>query len=233
MTSTAGSFQRARRPEQIEARRVAILSVAEKLLRERPVSEISLRELSSEVGLAKSNVLRYFDSREAIFLEVLDKAWRVWLDDLEQALHANRGPVTSAPHDREIRVASMLAESLAGRRLLCELIAAMAGVLESNITVEFARTFKRRAAANSARLAELIRNELPVLDESAAQHFAGAVFVIVAGLWPYATPTPAVAAVTAEMGLPPADESFEHNLREGLGNQLVGLVARSTSVERH
>src|SRR3954469_20145585 len=112
MTSTAGSFQRARRPEQIEARRVAILSVAEKLLRERPVAEISLRELSCRVGLAKSNVLRYFDSREAIFLEVLDVTWTDWLDDLEETL---ADPGAAEPgFAREERLAGTLAASLAG-----------------------------------------------------------------------------------------------------------------------
>ncbi len=39
-------------------------------------TEISLRELSDRVGLAKSNVMRYFDSREAIFLEVLDEEFQ-------------------------------------------------------------------------------------------------------------------------------------------------------------
>ena len=64
MVATHG-FQRARRPEQIEARRCAILDAARAMLGSRPVADISLRELSESVGLAKSNVLRYFDSREA------------------------------------------------------------------------------------------------------------------------------------------------------------------------
>ena len=55
------------------ARRTAIMAVARDMLAEKNVGDISLRELSDRVGLAKSNVLRYFDSREAIFLEVLDE----------------------------------------------------------------------------------------------------------------------------------------------------------------
>ena len=78
----SAGFQRARRPEQVEARRRAILAAARELLAERPVAGISLRELSCRVGLPKSNVLRYFDSSEAIFLEVLDGVWTAWLDDL-------------------------------------------------------------------------------------------------------------------------------------------------------
>ena len=68
------------------ARRLAIMNVAREMLAEKTVGDISLRELSDRVGLAKSNVLRYFDSREAIFLEVLDEEFAMWLSDIEDRL---------------------------------------------------------------------------------------------------------------------------------------------------
>jgi AcrR family transcriptional regulator len=68
------AFQRARSAEQREARRRTILDTAAAMLEEMPVSEVSLNELSRRVGLAKSNVLRYFESREEILLELLDQA---------------------------------------------------------------------------------------------------------------------------------------------------------------
>ena len=46
------------------------------MLAEMPVAEVTLNELSRRAGLAKSNVLRYFESREAVLLELLDSAWR-------------------------------------------------------------------------------------------------------------------------------------------------------------
>src|SRR5215212_6142162 len=80
------TFRRARNEEQREVRRQAILSTAEAMLAEMPVAALSLNELSRRVGLAKSNVLRYFESREAVLLELLDTAWREWLDALVVAL---------------------------------------------------------------------------------------------------------------------------------------------------
>ena len=62
------------------------MAVARAMLAEKSVADISLRELSDRVGLAKSNVLRYFDSREAIFLEVLDEECRCWLDEVDSRL---------------------------------------------------------------------------------------------------------------------------------------------------
>ncbi|HEX4291540.1 MAG TPA: helix-turn-helix domain-containing protein, partial [Trebonia sp.] len=64
-------FQRARSEEQREIRRQAILDTAAAMLDLMPVSEVTLNELSRRAGLAKSNVLRYFESREAILLELL------------------------------------------------------------------------------------------------------------------------------------------------------------------
>ncbi|PSL58518.1 TetR family transcriptional regulator [Saccharothrix carnea] len=211
-------FKRARRPEQVEQRRRTILDTACAMLRERPVADISLRELSDRVGLAKSNVLRYFDSREAIFLEVLDQEWGAWLDEVEEA---------PAPVGEVEAVATVVATSLLRRRLLCELISGMAGVLERNISVDFARVFKRRAHEHTARLADLVRARVPVLDEAAALHFARAVLVMTAGLWPHANPTEAVAQVMRELGGSTAAELVREGLTEGLVNQLVGLVARA------
>lgn len=216
------TFQRARRPEQVAARRAAILSTAAQMLRERQVADISLREIAHRVGLAKSNVLRYFDSREAIFLEVLDQTWTTWLDGL--TLDPGR---SRAGYARETRVATAIATSLVAEPLLCDLFGAMGAVLERNISLDMARDIKSRFHANTNRLADLVRAEVPVLDEAAAAHFAGAVVVIVAGLAPYATPTETVATAAAELGMPCAADLFRDGLTEALVNLLVGLVARA------
>lgn len=218
----SATFQRARRPEQVAARRAAILTAAAEMLRERQVADISLRDLACRVGLAKSNVLRYFDSREAIFLEVLDRTWTAWLDGLELDPGRSRGR-----HARETRVATQVARSLVAEPLLCDLWSAMAAVLERNISLEVARDFKRRFTANTARFAGMVRAAVPVLDDAAATHFAGAVVVLVAGLAPHATPTDTVRAACAELGLPCGPELFADGLTEGLVNLLVGFTARA------
>lgn len=70
------AFQCARSPEQREIRRRTILETSAEMLSEHSVSEVSLNELSRRVGLAKSNVLRYFESREAVLLELLNSVAR-------------------------------------------------------------------------------------------------------------------------------------------------------------
>src|SRR5215813_7092611 len=115
-------FQRARSAEQREARRRVILTTAAAMLADLPVADLSLNELSRRVGLAKSNVLRYFESREAVLLELLDDAAREWLDALAATL---RETVDAAdPLDKRCEaVGAATAVAIAERPGLCELVA--------------------------------------------------------------------------------------------------------------
>src|SRR5580704_8920964 len=113
------TFQRARSEEQREARRRAILNTAAAMLAEMPVAEVTLNELSRRVGLAKSNVLRYFESREAVLLDLLGSQWQEWLaalaGELDEAVDSS-APVAA----RGDQVAAVLATSLNRRPVLCD-----------------------------------------------------------------------------------------------------------------
>jgi AcrR family transcriptional regulator len=220
--TTPGPFRRARRPEQVQLRRESILRAAQSLLEGRRVDDVSLRELGDEVGLAMSNVLRYFDSREAVFLEVLDAAWRSWLDPLEPALRDSvRGQRIAGP-TRARRVAAVLAESLIERPLLCELFSVQVAVLERKISLDYARDFKRRVFSHHDRLAAVLRQALPTLADPSSRHCARMVVALTAGLWPYSHPIPAVATALSELGQPQADDYFRATLRSALEYQLIG-----------
>jgi AcrR family transcriptional regulator len=214
-------FQRARRPEQREARRQAILDAAAAMLAEFPVNDISLRELSRRVGLAKSNVLRYFETREEVFLELLDRSGREWLDEL-----AERLVQISDDSDPVGRVAAELAGSLTARPLFCELVSAMASVLERNISVDVARRFKLRMMETATVLVGLLREHVPGLTEEGAGQFVAALLALVAGLWPFAHPTDAVRAAIEELGLDASHLDFAASLREAAATHLTGVLAR-------
>jgi len=219
------TFQRARRPEQMAARRSAIITSAREMLVEKNVADISLRELSDRIGLAKSNVLRYFDSREAIFLEVLDEEFQAWLADLEARL--GRPRARKANYANEIRVATAVADSLTDRQLLCGLIGSMAGVLERNISFGFARDFKARAMGRSAELAQLVARQLRWLPHDFIEFFAEGALTLAAGMYPFSVPTEPVRAAITELGFPDPAERFGEGLRIGLATWLIGAAAQT------
>jgi AcrR family transcriptional regulator len=224
VTST---FQRARRPEQLAARRSAILAAARAALESRRIDEVTLRDISEGVGLAKSNVLRYFDSREAIFLELLDEECRDWLADLAVEFGPSRA--RKAKYANEIRIAGIIAETLAERRLMCELLGAMAGVLERNISLPFARDFKVRAMGNIAALSGLVGRQLPWLPTEFIEFIGEGILTLVAGMYPFSVPTEPVRQAMAELDFPDPHCRFLDGLRAGLTTWLIGAAAQSPS----
>ncbi|MCA6094718.1 TetR/AcrR family transcriptional regulator [Streptomyces sp. SCA3-4] len=220
------TFQRARSEEQREIRRRAILDTAAAMLDEMSVGAVSLNELSRRVGLAKSNVLRYFESREAVLLELLDRDWRQWTAALPEQLAASVTP--GAPTiQRGREFAAVLARSLAQHRVLCDLLSAQAGVLEHNVSADVAARYKRAALDNVAALAALARRHLPELGGHADQLCAQAIMVSGA-VWTHARPSAAMlAAYAADPSLAALRMDFTNALEEMLTTLVAGTLARA------
>jgi AcrR family transcriptional regulator len=220
-------FQRARSEEQREARRQAILGAAAAMLAEMPVAEVTLNELSRRAGLAKSNVLRYFESREAVLLELLDSAWQDWLAQLDAELAdavAAGDPVAS----RADQLAAAVAASLAARPMLCDLISAQAAVLERNVSPQVAAQYKRASIAGISALGALLLRSVPELGEPDAFRLAGAAVMTTAALWPHTQPSAAMlAAYAADPALAAMRLDFTATLREMLEVLTAGLLART------
>jgi len=221
-------FQRARSEEQRAERRRAILDTAAAMLAEMPVAEVSLNELSRRVGLAKSNVLRYFESREAVLLELLDAQWRSWTDELTGALPAAVDK-DADPYDRGAQLATAIAESLAAHPVLCDLIAAQAAVLERNISTEAVAAFKRTAIDDISVLAETFLAHIPELGVEDAFKFAGGMLIVTGSLWVHSQPSDALlAAYEANPDLAALRLDFTGTLQEVLEVFLTGLLARAS-----
>jgi len=224
------SFQRARSEEQRTQRRRLILDTAAAMLSEMPVAQVSLNELSRRVGLAKSNVLRYFESREAVLLELLDSMSRQWLDQLDDVLTAEVEPGATLTA-RADQVADALAASLARRPVLCDLVSAQAAVLEHNVSPQVAARFKRAAIASVTTLAGLVRRQIPELGEQAAGRFAGAAVMVTGAVWTHTRPSPAMlAAYDADPSLAAMRLDFTATLREVFEVLIAGLLARARSL---
>jgi AcrR family transcriptional regulator len=220
-------FQRARNEEQREARRHAILGTAAAMLAEMPVAEVTLNELSRRAGLAKSNVLRYFESREAVLLELLDSAWQDWLAGLDKD-PAVAVDATASVRERTDQMAAAMAASLAARPMLCDLISAQAAVLERNVSPQVAAQYKRATMAGVAALGGLMLRCVPELGEPDAFRLAGATVMTASALWPHTQPSAAMlAAYAADPELAVMRLDFTDTLREVLQVMTAGLLARS------
>ena len=118
-----------------------ILAAARELALRDGVRAVSLADIAARVGIHKSALLRYFETREQIFLELTAQAWREWT----AALHAEldeAGTGLTRP-----LVADVVARSFGDRPLLCDLIAHTPLNLERNVSTEAVRRYKLTSLA--------------------------------------------------------------------------------------
>ncbi|ADG76444.1 transcriptional regulator, TetR family [Cellulomonas flavigena DSM 20109] len=219
------TFQRARSEEQRELRRRTILDTAAAMLDEMPVADVSLNELSRRVGLAKSNVLRYFESREAVLLELLDDRLGTWLTDLDAEL-AGGVEAGASPGTRATQLADVLSDSLATRPVLCDLFGAQGGVLEHNVSVDVVVRHKRASLAHLETLEELLRRHVPELGDQ-AQRFGLLTLVTAGAVSSYVPPPPSVlAAFEQDPTLAVLHLETREALRVALTAGLLGFLPR-------
>ena len=94
--TTSPAFQRARSPEHKAERREAILAAAARLAVRDGVRQVTLTEIAAAVGIHKSALLRYFETREQIFLELTGRAWTEWAEATRAALRRDPRQTTTA-----------------------------------------------------------------------------------------------------------------------------------------
>ena len=219
------TFQRARSEEQREIRRRAILETTSAMLDEMPVAQVTLNELSRRVGLAKTAVLRYFESREAVLLDLMDDRTKTWLAELEPELTRSVDAARSAV-ERGEQLADVLSRSLAAQTVLCDLYGAQGGVLEHNVSVEVVRRHKRASLANLAVMAGLIRQHLPEVGDQ-AELFCLNVLIVGGALSAYTSPPPSLLAVyESEPALAVHHIDLQSALRLAIITSLVGMLPR-------
>lgn len=196
------------------------------MLAEMPVADITLNGLSRRACMAKSNVLRYFESREAVLLELCVEALAEWVTALERDAAADARAEADAGA-RACGLASAITASLAARPVLCDLISAQAAVLERNISTETVLTYKRASTGYVNRLAAVVATWLPELDAEQARTFTALTALMATATWTQCHTAPAVAAAyEAEPSLQLYRLDFETTLRQALELMLTGLLTR-------
>src|SRR5258707_8780455 len=89
-------FERARQPGQIEQRLEQILEAAMVLFWEKGLENVTMTDIGNKAGTAKSNLCRYFESREHIYLVTLQKVAADWEKKIHEQLQELAGKGTVA-----------------------------------------------------------------------------------------------------------------------------------------
>lgn len=223
-----GQFQRARSPEAKREREEAILDAATQLAGERGVREVTLTDIADAVGMHKSAMLRYFETREEIYLRLTARGWTEWVAALQAQLDDVGRRTAGAPRERVPAAAQALTRSLVSRPLFCDLLAHAPLNLERNVSLETVRTFKLSALAQSAAASRALATCLG-LEEAQARNTITAATTMAGALHQIAAPhTPALRHLYAsDPDLTHALVDVEPRLTDILTTLITGYLATS------
>lgn len=184
-------FLRARKPEEKELRSQHLLATAKALLEQgTDLKQLSLNELARSAGMAKANVYRYFETREALLLELLWTEWQDWYADFQRKCAKKSSGVA----DLEGLI-SILASTIAGRALLCSLTAVLPSVLETNLSEDRLHQFKLSSLNFFGEIAEQLQNYCPELTSKNFTLLLHDTVTFMVGLHPFVFPNQTVKKV--------------------------------------
>lgn len=143
------------------------------------VRAVSLGDIAAAVSLAKSNVVRYFGTREEIYLELTAQCWREWEEVVLDRLADAGGPGD---------VIDVLVETIEERPLFCDLMTECTTTLEHNVSLASARAFKLDAIRVAANVGAAVARVFPGLSESEGVELVGAAGVLAGTIYPMANP---------------------------------------------
>ena len=243
---TVPDFQRARSAEAKQLRESAILEAARTLGAERGIRQITLTEIAEAVGMHKSALLRYFETREEIFLRLTADGWREWsaalrteLEGLQevhglQVVHGVQGVsgvqgasgVSGVSAATPAAVAGAFASTLASRGLFCDLLAQAPLNLERNVSLETVRAFKLVTLAEVEAIVAAVRRLMPGLSERDGVDLIAAATAMSGAFWQMATPGPEIAALyRSDPRLAHAVVDIEPRVSRLLAAMLAGMRA--------
>jgi AcrR family transcriptional regulator len=209
---TSTTFQRARSADAKRAREQAILDAARHLAAERGIREITLTDVAAAVGMHKSALLRYFETREEIFLRLTADGWREWSAALCAELAGDDAPTPGS-------VAAAYGRTLAARGTFCDLLGHAPLNLERHVSVDVVREFKLTTHRELDAIVAATRDRLPSLPEPAAVDVVATAVALAGAFWQVATPGPEALEVYHE------DPRLGHAVLE-VGPRLERILAR-------
>src|SRR4051794_37260684 len=118
--------RRARKDEEKQERRQAILDTAWQLFQTTAYPALTMAEVAERAGLAKGTIYLYFKTKEQLFLALQAQQLQEWFAEIDQRLQATHEGCSTTD------LAALICASLAQRPALTRLLAILHTVLEQN-----------------------------------------------------------------------------------------------------
>ena len=164
------------------ARREEIVNACAALYETMSFRDITIRDIGEKTSFTRTSIYNYFQTKEEIFLALLQREHERWAEDLEAVL---LGHTALSPGE----FAGELARTLERRGCMLKLMSMNLYDMEVNSRLENLADFKRAYAAALEALTRCLEKFFPAMTAEDADGFLYAFLPFLFGVYPYTTQT--------------------------------------------
>ena len=168
--------------ELTNARKEEIMNACASLYETMGLNDITICDIGAKTSFTRTSIYNYFQTKEEIFLALLQREHEAWIADLE-ALSRGR---ESMPVDE---FAHALASTLEKRGCMLKLMSMNLYDMERNSRLENLVAFKKTYAGARQAVARCLEQFVPAMTADDVRGFLYAFFPFLFGVYPYTSHT--------------------------------------------
>ncbi|MBD5535219.1 MAG: TetR/AcrR family transcriptional regulator [Lachnospiraceae bacterium] len=168
--------------ELTEARKEEIITACAELYKTMSFKDITIKEIGNATSFTRTSIYNYFQTKEEIFLALLQREYELWIDKLKQIQAENE---KLAPAE----FADALAHSLEERHNLLKIMSMNHYDMEENSRIERLIDFKVVYGQSLAEVRNCLDKFFPEMTVQDKQSFIYSFFPFMFGIYPYTVVT--------------------------------------------
>ena len=168
--------------ELTHARKEEIVDACAALYETKGFRDITLRDIGAKTSFTRTSIYNYFQTKEEIFLALLQREHELWIADLRELIRQNASLSVEA-------FADQLARTLERRECMLKLESMNLYDMEGCSRMENLVSFKKTYANAIGEVTSCLERFFPAMTVSDIQEFLYAFFPFLFGVYPYAVPT--------------------------------------------
>lgn len=168
--------------ELTASRKEEIITACEELYKTMSFKEITIKEIGNATSFTRTSIYNYFQTKEEIFLALLQREYERWSDSLQKIYDENES-IT------RLKFASELAHSLEERMNMLKLLSMNLYDIEEHSRMERLVEFKKaygRSISSVRRCLDKFFTDMSAQDK---QEFVFSFFPFIFGIYPYTVVT--------------------------------------------
>lgn len=164
------------------ARKEEIVNACAALYETMGFRDITIRDIGEKTSFTRTSIYNYFQTREEIFLALLQREYAAWVADLETILVSNEALSPS-------RFADAIAHTLEKRACMLKLLSMNLYDMEGSSRLGNLVDFKRVYGGALETVSRCLEKFFPSMAGEDRQTFLYAFFPFLFGVYPYTAPT--------------------------------------------